>query len=109
MHNFKYLYHLTNTNRLKSIFSIGLKRNCGHHCRIINDHTKPLVFLCKEEDIEFWSKCFKDVDVVLKVNVENYGLICRKNFRYIEYGCFADIPADKISIWKFIGGKYNEN
>ena len=99
MHNYKYLYHVTNSDRLKSIFSEGLKKNRGHHCKIIGDYTEPVVFLCREQDIDFWMKCLKDVDVVLKVNVEKFNLKYRKQSNYIEFGYFGDISPDKISIW----------
>lgn len=104
----QYLFHLTHKNRIDSILENGLIPYRGHHCKVIRDKTPPAVFMCREWDIGFWYRCFRDVDIVLKIYVEPYKdkIKIRKSSFYTEYGMFDVIEPVYISIFETDMKKY---
>lgn len=89
-------YHWTTKEALESIKEQGLVPHRGQHCKDIHDRSSDVVFLCREEGINFWKNCFWDVDVLIKVDCSNLDGMrfrnCRVTPTEMEYGCTSIIP-----------------
>lgn len=97
-----FLYHLTSSHRLFSIHKEGLIPHNGPHCKRIKDRSSDIVFLCKKEDILFWYKCFRDVDVVIEIDCSSFRPDLRRRYAEYaptkaEYGCVTSISPDYFS------------
>lgn len=96
-------YHWTTKEAYPSIIEHGLIPHQGQHCRDIGDRSKDRIFLCKEEDIQFWRGCFYDVEVLLKIEIDDSWLHDNMNWRQSklapsgkEYGAKTAIPREWI-------------
>ncbi|MCM1222117.1 MAG: hypothetical protein NC548_47370 [Lachnospiraceae bacterium] len=102
-------YHWTTKEAYPSIKLEGLIPHQGQHCRDIHDRSHDRIFLCKEEDVPFWRKCFYDVEVLLTIEIDSSWLHDNMNWRKMksapsgmEYGAKTEIPPDWIVDVKFI-------
>lgn len=96
------LYHLTSSEKLPQILKEGLVPHNGDHCKKIGDSSSDIVFLCMEQDIRFWMRCFRDVDILITIDCTSMRPSLRKRSqnnaptRY-EYGCITEIDPKYFS------------
>lgn len=93
------LYHLTSIKKLPAILKEGLVPQNGEHCKKLHDRSSDIVFLCKEEDIKFWMKCFYDVDVLIEIDCSSFKADLRRRPQRnapskAEYGCIHSISPE---------------
>lgn len=105
-----YLYHITTEENLKLILESGeIIPQYGDNCKSKKDYMKPAaVYLCTEEDVANWVKCFPSKynrviklcfkDDIISGKFKEY-LRTRKSSHYNnakEYGCLIPISTDRI-------------
>lgn len=102
-------YHWTTKEALPSIKEYGLLPCRGQHCIDIRDMTQAMIFLCKEEDLDFWRNCFYDVEVLVSVSVDDDFKSANMKWRRMsrapsgrEYGSQIPIPKEMIVDIKII-------
>ena len=102
-------YHWTTKEALPSIKEFGLVPRRGQHCLDIRDRTQAMVFLCKEEDLDFWRNCFYDVEVLVAVEIDDTFMHSNMKWRRMisapskmEYASQVEIPKEMIIDIKII-------
>lgn len=83
----KYLYHVTDSNRVDKIQSSGLIACVGDNMSMVRDTTGPAVYLCKQEDIAYW-KILLGKDAVVRVDTASLEKIHDVN--YVAYSLYGE-------------------
>lgn len=97
MHD-KTLYHIISSRDIPVVLQHGLIPHMGNNSISINEE-RNAVYLCKEQDIEYWQIMLKEKTDVLAIDMTGIPDNCIDEFRYSCYGEYivnCSIPPEKI-------------
>ena len=87
----EYLYHLTKSDNIPSIYVYGIVPQIGQHSKLAGEE-KPDVFLCEKKDIPFWQIILGLTEDAVAIQVD----VSKMELRELEHGSIKEYRTEDV-------------